>query len=575
MDGLVTDNSPPNAHIDNIATNNYRTLVSGWFLSPDREPKICFFHHAEALNQCYDFFPRQDVKEALQISDDLFCHGFIAVLDTSGVEMSALHFQVENMEYPLPGDSTTDEASLVAFLSIEEQHELFKKATQAGITPGPEGTSSLSSFEFCMDYCTCSRDGVLEFEGWLINEEVANVEIITHTGERKSILPFYNTFFRQDIIDEKKLKQRDLEAGLHGSFNAESLFLQTLVITLTCGYEWVEPIIHTNKPADKTSTIRRLLSDVNIYDADFFKEGYKQKLHQVQNIWSGSSLLDNAEPVTTHYGPIASSPIASIIIPIYGRYDFIQHQISFFSRDKDMCNHEIIYVLDDPKIEREFNITCHGVFETFKSPFKTVYAGKNFGFAGANNLGASQAKGQYILALNSDILPSQSGWISRLITKFRQLENPGIMGTTLTYEDETIQHFGMSFEKDAYYPGVWMNYHPNKGMPLHLVHRDSVQQVEAVTGACMLMERTLFNSLGGFDTCYILGDFEDSDLCLKARELGKEIYVDGEEKLYHLERLSQNLVQSGDWKFKLTLLNGLYQKEKWQTLISKVKEQHA
>ena len=75
----------------------------------------------------------------------------------------------------------------------------------------------------------------------------------------------------------------------------------------------------------------------------------------------------------------------------------------------------------------------------------------------------------------------------------------------------------------------------------------------------MLMENEFFQQIGGFDTCYILGDFEDSDLCLKALNQNKKIYVDGDEKLYHLERLSQNLVPSGDWKFKLTLLNGLYQ----------------
>jgi GT2 family glycosyltransferase len=91
----------------------------------------------------------------------------------------------------------------------------------------------------------------------------------------------------------------------------------------------------------------------------------------------------------------------------------------------------------------------------------------------------------------------------------------------------------------------------------------------------MLLERSLYEAVGGFDTRYILGDFEDSDLCLKVYAQNKKIYLDMEESLFHLERLSQNLVDSGDWKYKLTLFNGLYQKNKWDQAIDKVKQYYA
>jgi hypothetical protein len=64
-------------------------------------------------------------------------------------------------------------------------------------------------------------------------------------------------------------------------------------------------------------------------------------------------------------------------------------------------------------------------------------------------------------------------------------------------------------------------------------------------------------------------------LCLKVYAQNKKIYLDTEESLFHLERLSQNLVDSGDWKYKLTLLNGLYQKNKWDQAIDKVKQHYA
>jgi GT2 family glycosyltransferase len=542
-------------------------------------PLVTFLHNQEPLNQVFAFLPRQDVIEALNLDKADLCKGFISILDTTGLHLEDIQLQVEENLIALPAvnSDTIEQGIILSALSDVQQTALKERALAAGIIPKPDLSihNTAKKFEYWMDYCTCSEDGIVEFEGWLLNEEIIDVALVNGDSERESILPFFDTFFRQDIIEEKSLTQSDIEAGIRGAVNATIIAPACVEITLSNGYVWSESIQHTKGKANKSKLISQILSDVNIYDSEFFKGDYQQALRRVQNIWAGSTLLDNIEPIVTHYGDIKEQPKVSLIIPIYGRYDFIQHQISCFSQDQDMANHEVIYVLDDPRIEREFNITCHGIFETFQFPFKTVFGAKNLGFAGANNLGAQQAQGQYVLALNSDILPSSNGWLSRLVTKFEQLENPGILGTTLVYEDNTVQHIGMSFEKDTYYPNVWMNYHPNKGMPLHLITRLPITEVESVTGACMLMENEFFQQIGGFDTCYILGDFEDSDLCLKALNQNKKIYVDGDEKLYHLERLSQNLVPSGDWKFKLTLLNGLYQKEKWHTLIEKVKEQHA
>lgn len=84
----------------------------------------------------------------------------------------------------------------------------------------------------------------------------------------------------------------------------------------------------------------------------------------------------------------------------------------------------------------------------------------------------------------------------------------------------------------------------------------------------MLTEQ--YRQLGGFDELYVIGDFEDSDLCLKFIDKGLGIYITTDVVLYHLERLSQDLVDSGNWKFKLTLANGVYQSMKWNTLISEV-----
>lgn len=86
----------------------------------------------------------------------------------------------------------------------------------------------------------------------------------------------------------------------------------------------------------------------------------------------------------------------------------------------------------------------------------------------------------------------------------------------------------------------------------------------------MLMKKATYQELGGLDECYVLGDFEDSDLCLKALKAGYENYIDSSTSLYHLERQSQNLFNDTSWKFKLTIYNGLQHAKRWNSSIVKL-----
>jgi GT2 family glycosyltransferase len=556
-----------------VSTNPTFSIVCGWFLSPNAKSELEFIVDSEHMQQVCSYLPRPDVLESLSIEgDNVTCRGFVAIINTAGVHLEHVSLKVDNVVTLIENaDNTTDETELLNSLPEELRNYVSNKAIEVGIIPH----SDYSDTEYCIDSCVISSEGIIDFEGWAVGDHISSFELIDNLGQSENIGVFCETFFRQDVIDEKELSDINFDAGFRGIARAQNMVPTHLKITFKSGHVWCEPVQPAKHNLLAPQYIKRVLKNVDVFDSSFFESGYKSALNHIQNLWNGNNLLSNLKFSVNQYGKEIDKPSVSIIIPIYGRYDFIQHQVSQFSIDSDMEKHEIIYVLDDPSIEREFNIACHGVYETFKLPFKTVFAHKNLGFTGANNIGAQHAKGDYILALNSDILPSSTHWVSNLVTQFESLENPGILSTTLVYEDETIQHYGMAFEKDAYYPEVWMNFHPDKGMPLDLIDRPVIKEVEAVTGALMLMETQLFKAMGGFDTCYILGDFEDSDLCLKVIEQGKKIYIDGKEKLYHLERLSQNLVEPGDWKFKLTLLNGLYQKDKWNTLIEKVKIQHA
>jgi GT2 family glycosyltransferase len=325
-------------------------------------------------------------------------------------------------------------------------------------------------------------------------------------------------------------------------------------------------IRHRDKDVEK---IKSILQSIDIGKVGALETLSSVAVPDIHRIWKAKQSKNNHNELKV-FGEIIEAPKASVIIPLYGRYDFMQHQLANFSADTFMAQVEIIYVLDDPVLQREVLITAHGLYQTYRYPFKVVLSERNRGFAGANNIGVEFASSDNLLLLNSDILPIKTGWLADYLNQFASISDVGILGATLIYEDNTIQHAGMAFREDSHYPGIWMNHHPYKGVPVDLVPLDDVFESPITTGACMLMKTTLYRELDGFDPLYVLGDFEDSDLCLKVINHGLKVYVSGATRLFHLERLSQDLVDGGDWKFKLTLANGVYQANKWRSLIQEV-----
>ncbi|MBY6190508.1 glycosyltransferase family 2 protein [Microbulbifer agarilyticus] len=280
--------------------------------------------------------------------------------------------------------------------------------------------------------------------------------------------------------------------------------------------------------------------------------------------------LGELEVEQLQFGPKVESPKRSVIVPLYGRYDFLLHQVAQFTNDSDFAETELIYVLDDPRLYNEFIPFCHDTSKLFPVSFRVIYGGRNLGYAGANNLGARFAQANKLVLLNSDVIPSAPGWLSRIEEKVEGLDDVGVVAPKLVFDDGTIQHVGISFAKDPRFGDLWLNEHPGKGNPEWLLKQEAVTESPAVTGACMFIDKALYDLVGGLDETYVLGDFEDTDLCLKLRKAGYRHYVLGDEKLYHLERQSQDLFDNRDWKFKITLYNAWQHTERWGDLIEEL-----
>ena len=138
------------------------------------------------------------------------------------------------------------------------------------------------------------------------------------------------------------------------------------------------------------------------------------------------------------------------------------------------------------------------------------------------------------------------------------------MGVKLLYEDGTIQHAGITSEPYAAWQGLWINRHPHKGLdPTPLT---GIVDSPAVTAACTLVETALYRRLGGLSEDFLIGDFEDTDLCYRARQLGRPCRVDLDVTLYHLERQSQDLGDQ-NWRTALTLYNCWIHDVRWGKLL--------
>ncbi len=290
----------------------------------------------------------------------------------------------------------------------------------------------------------------------------------------------------------------------------------------------------------------------------------------VERLWRARARI---EPRIDQYpfGPQPRAPELSIVVPIYGRWDFIEYQLALFRKDPDFQRHELLYVIDDPQIFEAVLLHMRNLYPLFEVPFRIVYAHENRGFAGANNVGAACASGEFLLLLNSDVMPRSSGWTQALVASFKRLPNPGALGPRLLYQDGSIQHAGMRFVRAPHCADLWINVHPGKGQPAATDPYRAPVEVEAVTGACMLIPRAIYHEVGGFDEDYVIGDFEDSDLCLKLRQRGYRIYYEPGVELYHLERQSQHLIGDPSLRGKITLYNGWRHSRRWGQIIA----QHA
>jgi GT2 family glycosyltransferase len=233
-------------------------------------------------------------------------------------------------------------------------------------------------------------------------------------------------------------------------------------------------------------------------------------------------------------GAVPAEPDVSIVIPLYRRVDLIEHQLAQFANDPQLRECELIFVLDSPELAAELLPRVALLHDLYRVPFRLAILTRNAGFAVATNLGASLARGRLLLALNSDVLPDRPGWLGRLSEAHDALPQAGAVAPKLLYDDGSIQHAGLGFKRNPA-SGGWELAHSFKGLHRDFAGASERRAVPALSAACLLIERELFERLGGLSVDYVKGGYEDADLCMRIQEQDLETWYVPEVELFHLE----------------------------------------
>jgi GT2 family glycosyltransferase len=157
-----------------------------------------------------------------------------------------------------------------------------------------------------------------------------------------------------------------------------------------------------------------------------------------------------------------------------------------------------------------------------------------FNYSLANNFAAARTTGEFICLLNDDVQPLESDWLDGMLSFFTD-DAVGIVGAKLYYPNMTVQHGGMIVGLAGICEHA--NRYLPRGEPGYAWRGILDQDLSAVTGACMLVRRDVFEAVGGLDETYPSG-FNDVDFCLRVREIGRTVVLANNVEMIHHETVT-------------------------------------
>ncbi len=162
---------------------------------------------------------------------------------------------------------------------------------------------------------------------------------------------------------------------------------------------------------------------------------------------------------------------------------------------------------------------------------------REFNYSAINNFGVANSTGEYLLFMNNDIEVINESFIEEMLG-FCERDDVGAVGARLLYEDDTIQHAGVVVGFGGIAGHTFIGLHKAENSYFHRAM--CAQDYSAVTAACMMSKRSVFDAVGGFSEELAIA-FNDIDYCMKIRALGKLVVYAPYAELYHYESKTRGL----------------------------------
>lgn len=242
-------------------------------------------------------------------------------------------------------------------------------------------------------------------------------------------------------------------------------------------------------------------------------------------------------------------PVASVIIPVHGKWSVTQDCLRSLARMYADVPFEVVVVDDCSPDDTAVQLAAI-------PGLRHVRTERNTGFVGACNLGAEHARGSILVFLNNDTLV-HARWLDVLVETLDGDPTIGLVGSLLMYPDGLVQESGGIIFQDGSGHNFGRRWLRNSAAIR------ATRDVDYCSGASIAVRRELFEELGRFDNLYAPAYYEDVDLCFGVRSLGYRVVVQPESVVTHLEGVSNGTDDTGGLK-RFQRVNRAAFQRKWR-----------